>query len=77
MLTVHWIGWRCGVGSTAWSSSGSGATHAEEAVAGVGVGEGEVDGAPDSKAKPLRRLAEAEWRQKSVSTAAQGHGAAE
>ena len=53
--------------------------HAEQAVAGVGVGvgEGEVDGAPDSKAKPLRRLAEAEWRQKSVSTAAQGHGAAE
>ena len=36
---------------------------------GVGVGEEGVDGAPDSKAKPWRRLAEAERRQKSVSTA--------
>jgi len=44
---------------------------------GVGVGEEEVDGAPDSKAKPWRRLAEAERRQKSVSTMAQGHDAAE
>jgi hypothetical protein len=58
------------------NSGGAGAArrsvHTEIPVqCGIGVGEEEVDGAPDSKAKPWRRLAEAERRQKSVSTAAQ------
>ena len=54
---------------TVRSGSESRAALEEEAVAGVGVGEGEVDGAPDSKAKPRRRLAEAERRRNSESTA--------
>ena len=54
-------------GSTATSTGGGDAArrsvHMEIPVqCGVGVGEEEVDGAPDSKAKPWRRLAEAERR---------------
>ena len=69
-------------GSTATSTGGGDAArrsvHTEIPVqCGVGVGEEEVDGALDSKAKPWRQLAEVEWRQKSISSAAQGHGAAE
>ena len=48
--------------TTARSGGESRAALEEEAAAGVGFGEGEVDGAPDSNAKPRRRLAEAERR---------------
>ena len=69
---------RAGSTATGGGDAARRSVHTEIPVqCGVVVGEEEVDGAPDSKAKPWRRLAEAERRQKSVSTMAQGHDAAE